>query len=129
MEEPLTEEETVEEARAEFEAVTEPEAPGEFQEPEPAPAPFQFGKRDPHDKARRLARVLVSDMITYNPDRHAKALEARTLKADFDEEIEKSWAEYVEQVLNTQKEAGRFEQIRCDHIGNLNGCRHDDYRH
>lgn len=98
VEEALTEEETVEEARAESEAVTEPEAPGEFQEPEPAPAPFQFGKRDPHDKARRLARVLVSDMITYNPDRHAKALEARTLKADFDEEIEKSWAEYVEQV-------------------------------
>lgn len=62
------------------------------------PTGFQFGKRDPHDKARRLARVLVSDMITYNPERHARALENDSIKEDFEEEIEKSWAEYVEQV-------------------------------
>jgi len=66
--------------------------------PREAPAGFQPGRRDPHDKARRLARVLVSDMITYNPDRHARALEAGTLAEDFEEEMEKSWAEYVEQV-------------------------------
>ncbi len=59
---------------------------------------FRFGRRDPHDKARRLARVLVSDMITYNPERHAQALQNGRVKADFEEEIEKSWAEYVEQV-------------------------------
>ena len=59
---------------------------------------FQFGKRDPHEKARRLARVLVSDMITYNPDRHASALAHGTLREDFEEEIDKSWTEYVEQV-------------------------------
>jgi len=65
----------------------------------PAKAPaFTFGKRDPHDKAKRLARVLVSDMITYNPDRHARALENRTLKEDFEDEISKSWQEYVDQV-------------------------------
>ena len=75
-----------------------------FGEPAPTPEPgpqatgFQFGRRDPHDKARRLARVLVSDMITYNPDRHTRALENDTLREDFEEEIEKSWAEYVEQV-------------------------------
>lgn len=66
---------------------------------EPAPATgFQFGRRDPHEKARRLARVLVSDMITYNPERHARALEAGSLPEDFDDEIQKSWSEYVEQV-------------------------------
>jgi predicted Zn finger-like uncharacterized protein len=59
---------------------------------------FTFGRRDPHDKARRLARVLVSDIITYNPDRHRRALSAGSLKEDFEEEIEKSWKEYVEQV-------------------------------
>ena len=59
---------------------------------------FQFGRRDPHDKARRLARVLVSDMITYNPERHEEALAQNRLKDDFEEEIDKSWAEYVEQV-------------------------------
>lgn len=57
-----------------------------------------FGRRDPHDKARRLARVLVSDMITYHRDRHARASAAGTLAEDFDEEIRKSWEEYVMQV-------------------------------
>jgi len=102
------------------EAVEEPAGPGHEAEAEvpvdeaqPAPAEeapeatveeapqtpgFQFGRRDPHEKARRLARVLVSDMITYNPDRHVQALETGTLAQDFDEEIGKSWAEYVEQV-------------------------------
>lgn len=57
-----------------------------------------FGRRDPHDKARRLARVLVSDMITYHRDRHARSLAGGTLAEDFDEEIRKSWEEYVMQV-------------------------------
>ncbi|HSM03045.1 MAG TPA: zinc-ribbon domain-containing protein [Longimicrobiales bacterium] len=59
---------------------------------------FQFGRRDPHDKARRLARVLVSDMITYNPERHEQALANDRIREDFQDEIDKSWAEYVEQV-------------------------------
>jgi len=59
---------------------------------------FKFGKRDPTDKAKRLARVLVSDMIMYNAERHASALEAGSIKDDFEDEIEKSWKEFVEQV-------------------------------
>jgi len=76
---------------------TEP-SPMETAQPAPDVTGFTFGKRDPHDKARRLARVLVSDIITYNPDRHQRALSAGSLKEDFEEEIEKSWKEYVEQV-------------------------------
>jgi hypothetical protein len=57
-----------------------------------------FGRRDPHDKAQRLARVLVSDMVTYHRDRHARSVAAGTLTEDFDEEIRKSWEEYVMQV-------------------------------
>lgn len=96
------------EAEADPEWEPEPEAePAPAWEPEPVPEPeaeaapvtgFQFGRRDPHEKARRLARVLVSDMITYNPERHARALEGGTLREDFDDEIQKSWSEYVEQV-------------------------------
>ena len=98
--------------------VEPPAEPGSGLEPEPQPEPapaaeapsapsespaqplagFTFGKRDPHDKARRLARVLVSDIITYNPDRHQRALAGGTLKEDFEDEIEKSWREYVDQV-------------------------------
>lgn len=59
---------------------------------------FTFGKRDPTDKAKRLARVLVSDMIMYNAERHQSALAEGTLAEDFEEEIQKSWKEYVEQV-------------------------------
>jgi predicted Zn finger-like uncharacterized protein len=59
---------------------------------------FTFGKRDPTDKAKRLARVLVSDMIMYNAERHQSALAGGTLVQDFEEEIQKSWKEYVEQV-------------------------------
>lgn len=64
----------------------------------PAGGTFRFGKRDPTDKAKRLARVLVSDMIMYNAERHRNALENGTLVKDFDEEIDKSWKEFVEQV-------------------------------
>jgi predicted Zn finger-like uncharacterized protein len=94
------------------EPLVEPEPAGPAEpEPEPAhdpgvaptdaaplPQSFQFGRRDPHEKARRLARVLVSDIITYNPERYLRAVENDTLAEDFDEEIRKSWTEYVEQV-------------------------------
>jgi predicted Zn finger-like uncharacterized protein len=72
-----------------------PEAPAV---PQAGDAGFRFGKRDPTDKAKRLARVLVSDMIMYNADRHVSALEGGTLAEDFEEEIDKSWKEFVEQV-------------------------------
>lgn len=81
---------------AEMEGAAEP-----ADEPAQTSAPvqgFTFGKRDPTDKAKRLARVLVSDMIMYNAERHQSALAAGTLVQDFEEEIQKSWKEYVEQV-------------------------------
>jgi len=75
-----------------------PPPPPAPEAPEPPPGSFRFGKRDPSDKARRLARVLVSDMIMYNADRHERALAAGTLKQDFEDEIARSWKEYVDQV-------------------------------
>jgi len=86
---------------------TEAPAPEPVIEVPPPPAPpqpaapaagFTFGRRDPHEKASRLARVLVSDMIAYNKERHQQALDGGTLREDFEDEIEKSVAEYVEQV-------------------------------
>jgi hypothetical protein len=68
--------------------------------PEPAPKrPVNpFLSKDPKQKARRLARALVSDMIVYQPQKRQEALAAGTLKESFNEEIKKSWQEYVEQV-------------------------------
>ncbi len=91
--------------------------PPEPTSPLPAPPPaapaappkgFTFGKRDPHEKASRLARVLVSDIITYNPERHQRALEAGTLKADFEDGIQKSWGEYVDQVGKELAESTQY---------------------
>ena len=59
---------------------------------------FTFGKRDSTDRAKRLARVLVADMIMYNAERYQSALSAGTLVHDFEEEIDKSWKEYIDQV-------------------------------
>ena len=75
-----------------------PPPPPPAPEPTPAGGTFRFGKRDPTDKAKRLARVLVSDMIMYNAERHRNALENGTLVKDFEDEIDKSWKEFVEQV-------------------------------
>lgn len=57
-----------------------------------------FLAQDPRQKARRLARALVSDMIVYQPEKRQKALAEGNLKSAFGEEIKKSWEEYVEQV-------------------------------
>ncbi len=65
----------------------------------PTPSPTrQFGASDPDAKARRLARALVSDMVTYHPERRDRSAADGTLKQEFREEIRKSWDEYVAQV-------------------------------
>ncbi|MEX1186684.1 MAG: hypothetical protein WEA80_08840 [Gemmatimonadaceae bacterium] len=54
--------------------------------------------RDPDVRAKRLARALISDIVTYYPDKHADALRAGSLKQTFGEEIKKSYEEYVAQI-------------------------------
>lgn len=57
-----------------------------------------FLANDPNQKARRLARALVSDMVAYHPSRREEGLQQGTLKQLFRDEIKKSYEEYVEQV-------------------------------
>ncbi|HEY5062434.1 MAG TPA: hypothetical protein VII52_12915 [Gemmatimonadaceae bacterium] len=67
--------------------------------PTPARSPINpFLANDPNAKARRLSRALVSDLVTYFPDRRAEGLRDGTLKDLFREEIKKSYEEYVDQV-------------------------------
>lgn len=73
--------------------------------PPPATAPVAgkrlvnpFMSQDPQQKARRLARALVSDLVVYYPERRQEGLRKGTLKDVFGEEIKKSWEEYREQV-------------------------------
>ena len=79
----------------------EPQAEAQEASAEPQTATVTapaFGQSDPDARAARLARVLVSDMMTYNPALYEKAMEAGTLAEDFEDEVKKSWSEYVDQV-------------------------------
>lgn len=73
-------------------------------QPAPPAAPVSrapvnpFLSQDPNQKARRLARALVSDLVVYHPDKRQEGLRNGTLKELFDDEIKKSWEEYSEQV-------------------------------
>ncbi len=73
-------------------------APAAASAPAPSRAPSPFGSSDPASKARRLARALISDIVTYFPERRDKALADGTVRREFTEEIKKSWEEYVAQV-------------------------------
>jgi hypothetical protein len=72
--------------------------------PTPAPnAPTRspinpFLANDPHAKAKRLARALVSDLVTYFPQKRQDGLRDGTLKQLFKDEIQKSYEEYVSQI-------------------------------
>ena len=57
-----------------------------------------FLANDPNAKARRLSRALVSDLVTYFPQRRDEGLRDGTLRELFREEIKKSYEEYVDQV-------------------------------
>lgn len=73
-----------------------------------SPGPIRFGRRSPEDKAKSLARSLVSDLIAYNPEKHKEALATETLQEVFGEEIEKSLKEYQEQVEPDVMARGSF---------------------
>jgi hypothetical protein len=54
--------------------------------------------QDPKQKARRLARALISDMIVYHPEKRQQGMRDGNLPELFKDEITKSWKEFVEQV-------------------------------
>jgi hypothetical protein len=69
-----------------------------------------FLSRDPGIRAKRLARALISDMVTYYPAKHEEGLREGTLKKLFKDEIKKSYEEYVSQVGNEFAESTTFFQ-------------------
>jgi hypothetical protein len=67
--------------------------------PGTAPRPINpFLANDPNAKARRLARALISDLISYFPQKKEEGLRDGTLKQLFKEEIKKSYEEYLGQI-------------------------------
>jgi hypothetical protein len=83
---------------AELKAVESPRG-GDTRSTTPSKAPINpFLANDPNQKAKRLARALVSDMVAYHPQKRDEGMRAGTLKQLFREEIKKSYEEYVEQI-------------------------------
>lgn len=62
------------------------------------PARPSRGGKSADDRAKRLARVLVSDILWYNRERRDAALRDGTLMTSLGEEIKKSWELYKEKV-------------------------------
>lgn len=75
-----------------------------------------FLANDPNQKARRLARALVSDMTAYHPQKRSEGERNGTLKQLFREEIKKSYEEYVEQVGREFAEATTHFQDALNEI-------------
>ena len=73
-----------------------PGAPAEPTSPPRRVNPYL--SNDPNQKARRLARALVSDMVAYHPQKRDEGTRNGTLKQLFRDEIKKSYEEYVEQI-------------------------------
>jgi predicted Zn finger-like uncharacterized protein len=94
----------------------------------PAPAPSGVGdagarrplnpflSKDPNQRAKRLARALVSDIITYHPAKHAEGLRDGTLKQLFREEIKKSFEEYIAQVGQQLAEGTTYFQEALNEV-------------
>jgi len=75
-----------------------------------------FLSKDPDQRAKRLARALVSDIITYHPAKHAEGLRDGTLKQLFREEIKKSFEEYIAQVGQQLAEGTTYFQEALNEV-------------
>ena len=87
-----------------------PKAAAEAAKPAPVKSINPFLSRDPGIRAKRLARALISDMVTYYPAKHEEGLREGTLKKLFKDEIKKSYEEYVAQVGTEFAESTSFFQ-------------------
>ncbi|MEO7521999.1 MAG: hypothetical protein ABIW79_09300 [Gemmatimonas sp.] len=75
-----------------------------------------FLNADPGQRARRLARALVSDLVAYHPQKREEGLRSGTLRQVFREEIKKSYEEYVEQVGRELADSSPYFQDALNEI-------------
>jgi predicted Zn finger-like uncharacterized protein len=66
--------------------------------PAAVPKPKGAGGRGPDTRAKRLARVLVSDILCYNQEKRDQALIDGKLMTALGDEIKKSWELYKEKI-------------------------------
>lgn len=99
-------------------ATATPTGPGAVASETPRRHINPFLKADPGQRARRLARALVSDLVAYHPQKRDEGIRNGTLRQLFREEIKKSYEEYVEQVGRELAEASpHFQEALNDILG------------
>jgi predicted Zn finger-like uncharacterized protein len=77
-----------------------------------------FLNADPSQRARRLARALVSDLVAYHPQKREEGLREGTLRQLFREDIKKSYEEYLEQVgRETAEHSPHFQEALNEILG------------
>lgn len=75
-----------------------------------------FLNKDPNLRAKRLARALVSDIITYQPAKHAEGLRDGTIRELFKDEIRKSYEEFTAQVGQQLAESTPYFQEALNEV-------------
>jgi hypothetical protein len=75
-----------------------PVSPGRFSASAGIPTGLPEGERVKHERARRLARVLASDIAIYNKEKRDRGVAEGNLVAVLGYEIKKSWEVYKERV-------------------------------
>jgi len=75
-----------------------------------------FLAKDPDLRARRLARALVSDIITYHPAKHVEGLRDGTVRELFKDEIRKSYEEYSAQIGQQLAESTPYFQDALNEV-------------
>ena len=86
---------------SEPEISVEAETPPVVEEPKPTPPPtVEMSEEDKkwHERARRLAKALASDLVLYNRDKVEKGLREGTLGQLLGSEIRRSWEYYCQQI-------------------------------
>lgn len=79
-------------------AAPSPAAPSTIPTGTPIPEGLSLEERQKHERARRLARVLASDVAIYNREKRERGIQDGNLVAVLGYEIKKSWETYKERV-------------------------------
>ncbi len=77
-----------------------PQAENEVVSKPPTPPPGEMSEEDRkwHERARRLAKALASDLVLYNQEKVEQGLRDGTLAQLLGSEIRKSWEYYCQQI-------------------------------
>jgi hypothetical protein len=74
-----------------------------------------LSRKDPHERAQRLARLIVGEIVLYHKDRIVKAIQNDCLFEDLERELNEARTYYEKNVdPSVRADAGYFDQAVVD---------------